>query len=95
MAEIVSIPELYSGAYNDLGAVQEVSMHFRAVHADGTEAWYYYGTDPVAMPPPAGSAATIVQRPAVRFPADFFNLPEASDLIRDLAYTVARDVATR
>ena len=95
MAEIVSIPELYSGAYNDLGAVQEVSMHFRAVHADGTEAWYYYGTDPVVTPPPVTSTAPIVERPAVRFPTDFYNLPETSDLIRDLAFEVARETATK
>jgi len=95
MAQIVSIPEMYTGEMLDLGTVYEIGMHFRAVLDDETEAWFYFGTDPQTIPPPPNTTTTIIERPAVRFPSDFYNLPESSDLIRDLAFEVARNVATK
>lgn len=87
MANITMVHELYPEGTVELGAVQEVSMRFRASFDDGTERWFYYGVEP---PPELTDA---VARPAVRFPADFYNVPEASDLTFDLAYEVARYLA--
>lgn len=85
MATITSIPELWTDQIEEAGVSKRVHFHMRVQFDDGTQAWYYFGT-PVPSPAPS---IPCVSQPSVLFPAEFLNLPTASDTLYSLALEVA------
>lgn len=79
---VVAIHEMWTDEINALGGTRDISMRLLVEFEGGRKQWIYYGTD-VATTPDISAE----QRPAVHFPADFFNLAE-DDLLYDLAQQV-------
>lgn len=83
MANVSYLKELWTDGITAAGVARDVSFRALVVFDDGSEEWHYWGSAVAQYPPPG--AAVAVEHNAVHFPADMLALPEANNLLFDLA----------
>jgi hypothetical protein len=81
--------EIWTDGEVDEGASRQIKLRVLVVYDDASEEWFNFGS---VMPP---EITTYTDRPSVRFPTDFYLLPDESGLITDLAIESARGLLER
>lgn len=87
---IANIPEVYTDSIDEVGQVKRVRFFARIELNDGSQAWHYYGVDPMVRPPPPPfDALPVNEYPLVQFPQGLDDLTgeEANEILYEMAKT--------